>query len=108
MKELIRYAHCTKATPGQLDRHPYCLYEVKEVSAEMTIWRNPDDNEDEWIVRHEGKIIANESLMASAIGSASYWLMCQSRIEAERKATWHEQSVGNPNYATHSPDEPKA
>ena len=50
----------------------------------------------EWIVRHNGKIVANEESETEAMAMAAYNLMYLSRNEAERRAIEHEQAIGNP------------
>lgn len=96
MKEIIRYAHCVKWTPGQLDREPFSQYESRTIEVEMTLFRNHDEDCDEWIVRYNNKVIANEPWGSNAMAMAAYNMMNTSRIEAERHAIWHEQEMGNP------------
>lgn len=53
---IITYAHCIKATPGELDRSPHYQYELRDAS--VTIKATLQDGED-WTVEHQGQVIAD-------------------------------------------------
>lgn len=95
MKEIIHYAHCVKFTIGKPDKHSFTLYESREAEVETSICRV--ENEDEHIVRHNGKVIANEQSWRDAMAVACYELMNKSRDEACRNASRLESEI-NPNY----------
>ena len=85
--ESIRYAHCVKFTPGQLDREPWSQYE--ERTADIEVECIPPCSaypEEEWAVYHNANAIAVEPTLKDALDGARYALMAESRERANQAA----------------------
>lgn len=77
MKHIIHYAHCVKWTVGQLDRAPYSEYQMRASEVDVVCQRH--DDIEEWLVKCQGKIIANEDSVKDALAIATHALMSMSR-----------------------------
>lgn len=85
----LTYSHCTKATPGELDRYPFSEYEHRTVRAIMyrVRWDDLLDNEpDDFRVEVDGKFAGEGDTKEDAVHDARYRLMDRSRQEAYKTA----------------------
>lgn len=83
------YAHCTKATPGQLDRQPWYQYENRAVTLQSEQVRCEYGDVPEMEVKvttEDGKVWASETTEHDAVQVVLYRLMVASRLEMEGRA----------------------
>lgn len=82
---IIRYAHCTKFTRGQLDSAPWSSYELREVLLDVDEIL-PDDvwGASTFQASLGGRVLALEDTVENALGVASYNLMAESRATASK------------------------
>lgn len=80
----VRYAHCTKATPGQLDREPWYTYELRVVPCFITKLWDATIEEHVYLVQSESELIASSHSASVAHALAAYNLMNESRAMKER------------------------
>ncbi len=78
----IEYAHCIRWTQGQLDCAPYSRYEMRAVCATLTQHRMLLETT-EYLVTFDGAIIGDGESENEAVDQARYWLMRDSRRQAE-------------------------
>lgn len=80
----IHYAYCTKYTPGELDRHPFSSYEMREQMATIElVWSEALGNE--WRVSTGDRALACEDTIPEAVAMAAYKLMDESRELASKQ-----------------------
>ena len=83
---IIAYAHCTFATPGQLDREPFTRYELATIDVTLTFLKADGFTPDWYHVTLGGVVIGDGESCEDALGEARYGLMCRSRDRAYREA----------------------
>lgn len=79
----LTYVHCTRATPGELDKVPHTSYVFRIVRAKM--FRVPGNSavpEDTFELEVDGKVIGYGDTKEEALGIARYRLMADSREAA--------------------------
>ena len=77
---IIQYSHCTKFTPGQLDRDPFSQYESRSVNVRLS--EECFEGEAFYRVRIGDRILATGETAEEAIANAQYRLMSESREKA--------------------------
>lgn len=82
---LLKYAHCTKATFGQLDRAPFSQYVFREI--EVTLWKHAPDPingfpDDHYTIDLNGEPLAYGDTISDCCHDAKYRLMAISRDAA--------------------------
>lgn len=79
---VLRYAHCTKATPRKLDQDPWFKYELRELPAVMTVLWDATLESYIYCIHDDKALLAAEETQAWSIAKAQYHLMDKSRNEA--------------------------